>query len=374
MAEQDIAVKELVASRGGILKNSHDSELLAREMRGDEAQRNDGRSRATMIDVARDAGVSFKTVSRVLNGESNVREKTRQLVLDAAEKLNYTVNGAARSLRVGGPQIIAMLVSNPSRSYIESAHLGALQRCHETGMHLIMEEYDADISSLETMINSTMPLGIVVTPPLCDDPEVIALLKRKNISYVLIAPDDPETHTSINIDDVSAARDMTQHLIDLGHRRIGFIIGHEDHSVSEKRYRGYAQAMQAAKLPIEPDYVQQGRFSWDSGLKAAEKLLDLDERPTAIFASNDDMAAAVIAAAYRRHIPIPESLSVAGFDDTQVAAVISPQLTTVKQPIASLVSAAVGLLTNQMLRSDEKIEPVFLDYDLVIRESAGPAE
>lgn len=331
--------------------------------------------RATMIDVAKDAGVSFKTVSRVLNGESNVREETRQLVMSAAERLNYKLNVAARSLRVGGPQIIALLVQNPSRSYIESVHLGALQRCHKTGMHLIMEECEDGLAEIKAMIDNTSPVGVVVTPPLCDDPELIKMLEEKKIRYVLIAPrKPPATQASINIDDESAAEEMTRHLLSLGHKRIGFIKGHPDHSVSAKRYAGYSKAMQDAGLEIPPELVEPGEFSWASGLVSAEKLLDLPNPPSAVFASNDDMAAAVIAAAYRRNIHVPNDLSVVGFDNTQVAAVISPQLTTVNQPIAELVSEAVGLLTDQTFQSNEQSKPIFLDYNLVIRESAGPAK
>ncbi len=328
-----------------------------------------------MIDVAKDAGVSFKTVSRVLNGERNVREETRQLVFDAAARLNYKLNAAARSLRVGGPQIIALLVQNPSRSYIESVHLGALQRCHKSGMHLIMEECEGGLSDIEALIDNTSPVGLVITPPLCDDPELIEMLDCKKIRYVMVTPRcADEKQASVNIDNQIAAQEMTDHLIALGHKRIGFIKGHPDHSASEKRYQGYLKALRAAQIDSDPVLVEEGEFSWTSGLTGAEKLLDLADPPTAIFASNDDMAAAAIAAAYRRNLHVPNDLSVVGFDNTQVAAVISPQLTTVNQPIADLVSEAVGLLTDQTFQSGERSKPIFLDHHLVTRESAGPAK
>lgn len=329
--------------------------------------------RATMIDVARIAGVSFKTVSRVLNGENSVRPETRKLVMEAAEKLDYKLNVAARSLRVGGPQIIALLVQNPSRSYVESIHLGALQRCHKTGMHLIMEECEDGLEDAKNLIEGTSPIGVVITPPLCDDPALIAMLDRKKIRYVLIAPKNPEkAQASINIDDEAASDEMTQYLLSLGHRRIGFIKGHSDHSVTAKRYAGYCKAMTDAGLTIDDDLVGQGEFTWASGLEAAEVMLDLEQRPTAVFASNDDMAAAVIAAAYRRNIHVPGDLSVVGFDNTQVAAVISPQLTTVNQPIIELVAEAVGMLTDQTFDSCAQTQPVFLEHRIVVRESAGP--
>lgn len=341
----------------------------------DNLTNDNGSTRATMIDVAKRAGVSFKTVSRVLNGESNVREETRRTVMAAAEKLDYKLNVAARSLRVGGPQIIALLNQNPSRSYIESVHLGALQRCHKTGMHLIMEECEDGLKDAKALIESTSPIGVVITPPLCDDPELIAMLDAKKIRYVLIAPKDPKgVHASINIDDTSASEEMTKYLLSLGHQRIGFIKGHPDHSVTEKRFKGYQHAMAAAGCKIDPDLVSQGAFTWASGLVAAEAMLDLHDRPTAVFASNDDMAAAVIAAAYRRNIHVPDDLSVVGFDNTQVAAVISPQLTTVNQPIGDLASEAVRLLADQSFQNVGHNKPVFLDHHIVVRESAGPVK
>lgn len=331
--------------------------------------------RATMIDVAKVAGVSFKTVSRVLNGESSVRDETRKLVMEAAERLDYKLNVAARSLRVGGPQIIALLVQNPSRSYVESVHLGALQRCHKTGMHLIMEECEDGLADAKNLIESTSPIGVVITPPLCDDPALIAMLDAKKIRYVLIAPKNPEkARASINIDDEAAANEMTEHLLSLGHQRIGFIKGHPEHSVTAKRYNGYCRAMNNAGLALDKDLISQGEFTWASGLEAAEAMLDLQVPPTAVFASNDDMAAAVIAAAYRRNIHVPGDLSVVGFDNTQVAAVISPQLTTVNQPIIELVSEAVGMLTDQTFDSGEKTPAVFLNHRLILRESAGPVK
>lgn len=328
--------------------------------------------RATIIDVARKAGVSFKTVSRVLNGEDNVRKETRKVVLDAAKSLNYSINMAARSLRTGGPQIIALLIQNPSRSYIESAYLGAMQRCYKTGAHLIMEECSAGLEPVAKMIADTSPMGIIVTPPLSDDKELIALIEESDIPYVLIAPEDPKaTRASINMNNQAAARDMTRHLIALGHKRIGFIKGHSEHSVTDTRYQGYRQAMEEEGLPIEDELVEQGSFDWASGLECAERLLDLPNRPSAVFASNDDMAAAVIAAAYRRNIHVPDDLSVAGFDNTQVAAVISPQLTTVNQPIADIAAAAVGLFVEHNYRGKERLDPIFLDYEIVERESAS---
>lgn len=331
--------------------------------------------RSTMVDVAREAGVSLKTVSRVLNEENYVREETRIAVLEAAEKLDYKLNQAARTLRAGSAQIVALLVNNPSPSYLENVHLGALKQCHDLSMQLVLDECPDGIEGVKRILQTLSPVGLIITPPLCDDPELIELLEAQHISYVLIAPNDPAAvRLSVNIDDVAAAREITEYLLALGHRRIGYIRGHPDHGASGKRYQGYCEAL--AKFGLEPDedLIRQGFFDYSTGLQCAESLLDMDNRPTAIFASNDDMAAATIAAAYRRHIDVPEQLSIVGFDDTSIAAIISPQLTTVRQPIADLAARAVSLLSDNISRrfAGEKGETtIFLDHAVIERDSAA---
>ncbi|MGB3723778.1 MAG: LacI family DNA-binding transcriptional regulator, partial [Pacificimonas sp.] len=326
------------------------------------------------------ADVSFKTVSRVLNGEAYEREAPRDRVLTAARSLNYQFNHAARSLRSGAAQIVALVVDNPSRAYMESVHLGALQQCQKAGLHVVMEGghvgerdgTDIDLDALEASIVETAPMGAVITPPLCDNPDVIAMLERRNIRYVLIAPGQPaRAPASVNMDDRAAAREMTAHLIGLGHRRIGFIKGHPDHSATDIRYSGYLAALAEADITPDDDLVTQGMFDWQSGLACADRLLALAERPTAIFASNDDMAAAVIAAAYRRDLHVPRDLSVTGFDDTPVAGVISPQLTTIYQPIVEMVSEAVRILTDPVAGAGGEATRITLPYRLVRRSSTG---
>ncbi|MBV7257778.1 LacI family DNA-binding transcriptional regulator [Pacificimonas sp. WHA3] len=333
-------------------------------------------ARTTMIDVANAAGVSFKTVSRVLNGEAYVRESTRGKVLEAARSLDYQFNHAARSLRSGSAQIVSLLTGNQSRAYTQSVHLGALQQCQQAGVHVVVESAAADIEvnieALERSLLETAPMGVVVTPPLCDNAEIIALLERHHFRYVLISPVAPGPGTPhVGMDDEAAAREMTALLIGLGHRQIGFIQGDPDDPASSLRRRGYLSALADAHIAAEDTLVVSGRFDWDSGLVAADRLLDLDDPPSAIFAANDDMAAAVIAAAYRRDMRVPGDLSVAGFGDTSVASVISPQLTTVYQPIVDMVSEAVRILTGVISGADVEVTQMTLPYRLVERGSTG---
>ncbi len=176
------------------------------------------------------------------------------------------------------------------------------------------------------------------------------------------------------MDDRLAAFEMTKHLIGLGHRDIGFIIGHPDHGASHLRHRGFVDAMADSGLTVRPGRVEQGYFSFRSGFEAAERLLSGEDRPTAIFASNDDMALGVMAVANRLRLNVPETLSVAGFDDTPGAKVVWPQLTTVRQPIAAMAGAAADMLLTGVSWEEGETPPSrLLDFEVVVRESTGPA-
>ena len=329
--------------------------------------------RSTMVDVAREAGVSLKTVSRVLNEENYVREETREAVLDAAAKLDYKLNQAARTLRSGAAQIVALLVNNPSRSYLENIHLGALERCQQLSMQLVLDSCPDGLNSVKRLLDTLSPVGLIITPPLCDDPALIQLLDSRGCNYVLVAPFDPgSTRLSVNMDDTAAAQEITEYLLDLGHRRIGFISGHPEHGASRKRFVGYSQALRKYGLEVDETLIREGFFDYASGLECSESLLDMGHPPTAIFASNDDMAAATISAAYRRNIPVPQKLSIVGFDDTPIAAIISPHLTTVCQPIGTLGADAVTLLSDNISRRDVTPQAMFLDHRITLRASAGP--
>lgn len=239
--------------------------------------------RSTMVDVAKEAGVSLKTVSRVLNDESYVREETRAAVMTAASKLDYKLNQAARTLRAGAAQIVALLVNNPSRSYLENVHIGALKQCHDLSMQLVLDECPDGVDGVARILQTLSPVGLIITPPLCDDPEVIKLLEAQNCNYVMMAPTDAEAvRLSVNMDDVAAAREITEYLLELGHRRIGYIQGHPEHGATAKRYQGYCAALEKYDLKPDQELIRQGFFDYSTGLECAESLLDMAEPPTAI--------------------------------------------------------------------------------------------
>ena len=210
-----------------------------------------------------------------------------------------------------------------------------------------------------------------MTAPLSESSELIRALDRRSVPFVRIAPNDVRHRTPYaDMDDAAAAREMTEYLIGLGHRRIGFIVGHPDHYASGLRLRGYQTALRVHEIPVAPELVRQGHFVFESGLDAARRLLALPHPPTAIFASNDDMAAGALMAAHEMGIAVPQRLSVAGFDDTYIARTVWPRLTTVHQPSYDLAYTATDLLL-QMLQTGVVPAPVRLSYRLICRASTA---
>lgn len=339
-------------------------------------------SGATIKDVAQHAGVSAMTVSRVLNAEPNVRPETRERVQDAIRDLNYRPNLSARSLARANTYFVGLLYDNPSAGYISELLIGALNRCRKAGYHLMVESCgsaDQDWEgSIAEMLRTSNFDGIIIPPPVCDNPVVLETVEAAGLPYVRISPDvDLERAPRIVTDDRAAARRMTEYLLELGHRRIGFIEGPEGHGASRERLAGFREALAAASLTPDPDLIVPGEFTYRSGLEAAERLLSLPERPTAIFASNDDMAVAVIALAHRFNLDIPRDLTVAGFDDTHTATAIWPQLTTVRQPISDMAAEAVELLAERLDAQRGGSEEAAggwreIRSEIIVRDSSAP--
>ena len=333
--------------------------------------------KATINDVAARAGVSIKTVSRVLNGEQAVRPDTRQRVRAAVEALNYRPSRSARSLASGRSYLIGLLYHNPSANYVVDVQHGALDKCLENGFHLFSHPTDLYAPDLGGMVANLVHQanldGLILTPPLCSSPALLAELDRQHIPFVRVSPVD-RTHPSpyVLMDDVQASRDMTTYLIELGHRRIAHIFGHPDHAASEQRLEGFRGALAEHGLVADPSLIVEGRFSFETGRACAQTLLSLADPPTAIVAANDDLAAGAVMAAHEAGLGVPEDLSVAGFDDTHVARVVWPPLTTVHQPIYDLANAAADLLLKRLTGDDSGPRYVELPHKLVIRQSTGP--
>lgn len=331
---------------------------------------------ATLYDVARLAGVSAMTVSRVINGTKRVSDETRQRVAVAIAQLKYEVNVAARAARVGSLRI-GLLYSNPSAAFLSPFLVGALDQCSSSGTQLILEKC-AGLHGWRAAIDHLIASGvhgILLTPPLCDSRPVLKLLAELDIPAVAVATARPSKSTSaVRIDDYDGALSMVRHLISLGHQDIAFIKGDPKHTPAQLRYRAFLDAMGEARLTVPPDRVADGMFTYRSGLTAARGLLEQSDRPSAIFACNDDMAAAVVAVAHGMRLEIPGDLAVCGFDDTPLATTVWPNLTTVHQPIGEMGQVAIELICEQIRcqrkRQPSVVEHRLLPYNLVPRLSS----
>lgn len=333
---------------------------------------------ATIKEVAELAKVSQMTVSRVLNDQNAVRESTRKRVEAAIRQLNYRPNIMARNLAGRTGLFIGLIYRNPSYGYLSEFLLGALDTCRKLGHYLIVEEpfvddNMVDLDRIEKRFRDTSIQALIVVPPLSDDPKLIDTLERTGISYVCVSPKrDAYTGPSVRMDDRAAARDMVEYLFSLGHKRIGLIKGAEDHTSSHLRFEGYKDALALRDVSIEEDIILEGDFTYRSGLQSMMRMLESQNPPTAIFACNDDMAAGAIAAAHQAGLNIPEDVSIVGFDDTQNASAMWPPLTTVRQPIREMARSAIEMLGRKMSAAPTQPARQTLDYELIIRESAGP--
>ncbi|WP_033920974.1 LacI family DNA-binding transcriptional regulator [Sphingomonas sp. 37zxx] len=339
-----------------------------------------GQGSITVQDVARAAGVSAMTVSRVVNGGTNVRESTRLAVLETIEKLQYRPNAAARTLAAGDATQIGLLYSNPSDAYLSQFLIGALAGARRAGCHLVLEPCEGD--SAEEQAEATRQFvgaqvqGVILPPPLSESAAVRAELEAAGIPAVAIALALPGPGSmSVRIDDFEGAVAMTRHLLDLGHTDIAFIRGHPNQVASAERYRGYAWALEQAGLDPAQMRVEQGYFTFRSGMTAAEAILAHPSRPTAIFACNDDMAAAAVGVAHRLGLHVPHDLSIVGFDDTALATNIWPELTTIRQPIARMAETAVTMLLARLRHRGSHVtqetQEHILPHELIARESTA---
>jgi LacI family transcriptional regulator len=335
------------------------------------------RNAVTMHEVAKHVGVSPMSVSRVLSGDANVTSDMRQRVQSAIKELGYSPNVAARNLAKASTVHIGLLYSNPSAAYLNELLVGVLEQSSHAGCQIVLEKCGArnERSVIEKLLRDGVD-GIILPPPLSDSKVALETLRNARIPFIAVATGRPDAEgLSVRINDFEAAAAMTRHLLSLGHRNIGFIVGAVNQTASAQRYAGFVAALHEAGLTVRPEWVKQGSFSYRSGLLAAEELFTAADHPSAIFASNDDMAAAAIAVAHRRQLDVPKDLTIVGFDDTPLATTIWPALTTVRQPVAAMARKAIELLLEEIrLRGlGRTLEPLqhVLNFSLVIRESSA---
>lgn len=324
------------------------------------------------------AGVSPTTVSRVISGRVSVPIRTRQAVEEAIATLAYSPSSLARALSNGSSFKVGLLHDCPNVGYIGEL-ISSL--CAETTQaHLgltVLRLEDGKIDLLLNKLRASEVRGVIVIPPLTSNDDLTEALRDTGAVVVTVGTSNQATSAScVGIDDCAAAQEMTDHLIAMGHRRIGFITGARTYTSTNARLNGYLQAMRVPGLRVDAEMIVEGSQDYKSGLAAAEHLLGRSEPPTAIFASSDEMAAAAVAVAHRRKIDVPADLSVCGFDDSILATTIWPALTTVRQPVQELACNLISVLERMADRNNTLTKPtkqrIVLDHVIVRRQSDAP--
>lgn len=334
-----------------------------------------------MVDVAKHAGVSVKTVSRVLNNEPHVQDKLRQRVFESVEKLGYVPSTSARNLRSSRSYSLHLISHNNRSNFVNAIQSGALTMCQRHGYTLQWTFLDPEISESAEPIKDwctdfvakSRPDGVILIPPYANHPMINQHFNDLNVRILRIGPNNiKDKNSTVKIDDYQAALDATQYLISKGHKRIAFIRGLEDQHATQERFKGYEQALVKANIPFDPTLVLPGAFSFESGMEAGEKIVHMKDRPTAIFAANDDMAAGVIVAAHKNNLKIPEDISIMGFDDSELSERIWPPLTTIRQPRIEFGERASEILISRIGKRESNIPMTeLMDYELIIRSSTG---
>ena len=332
-------------------------------------------TRATIHDVARRAEVSIKTVSRVVNREANVRASTRSRVMAAVRELQYEPNPAARGLAGRRTFSIGLLYENPHEfSYIQKILDGVFRVCQAHGYALLLRPSSENPTAEDIVrfLTQTRVDGMVLTAPTGDRRDVTDALTERRVPFVQISPGITDMRwTSVGPDDFDGSHVLTQHLLDLGHTRIGFIEGDPRHGAARERLAGHLQALRDRDVAADESLIVPGRFDFESGKTAARTLFERRPRPTAIVAANDDMAAGVIVAAREADMSLPEDLSVAGFDDSPTARHTWPPLTTVRQPIVEIAAQGAELLLEWIRGERDAHARMTFECRLIVRRSTS---
>lgn len=344
------------------------------------------RQSVTIRHVAAEAGVSLQTVSRVMNDEPNVRPEVQERVRAAVAKLGYVPSIAAR--RLGGSRSYLILALNDRDRTIEAWKLrqgsdwvdqmlyGGMLACAAQDYRMIFELVDTHSDHVEREVlgalSALRPDGVILTPPHSDNPQITELLVSRRVPFARIGSDQPGPGFAIRMDDAAAGDAATQHLIDLGHTRIGFIAGDPEYRLSAARTDGYRAALARNGLAADPALIEQGDFGFESGDRAATKLLALPDRPTAIVASSEQMTLGALHVAHRLGLNVPNDLSLVSFDDTPVMKASVPAMTAITQPVAAMAAKASDLLIAAAAgRINDGDDAHILPFSLAVRGSTA---
>ena len=341
-------------------------------------------SRPTIFDVAKVAGVSIKTVSRVVNHEANVRPSTKERVENAIAVLKYRPDQSARNLASHRSHLIVLVYDDPaaydmpSGGYILDMQQGALKGCRSGLSELLIHPCDFRKKKvgirLKELIEETRPAGIIVAAPLSNMPKIVRAIEATGTPCVRLSPgNDSSKKLSVSTNDREVCAEMTRYLAGLGHKRIAFITGDPEHKAVAKRFLGYQDGLRESNIEFSEQLVAAGDNSFGSGQACAEKLLKSEKPPTAIFAANDDMAAGVLRVATRLKIKVPGQLSIVGFDDIALARQVEPALTTIRQPLVRMAEVAASMLVKGNGADTHDETAAVIPATIKIRESTGPA-
>ncbi|XOV81076.1 MAG: LacI family DNA-binding transcriptional regulator [Aestuariibacter sp.] len=336
--------------------------------------------KATIKDVAKLAGVSIKTVSRVINRESSVKPETEKKVSEAIQQLQYQPNSAARNLAGTQSFAIGYVYDNPNAYYVISMQNGILKECQKNGFELIIHPCDAAsdniLEEIKLMIRRSQLAGLILSPPLSETPKVMEFLDEMGVHYVRVLSG---SHTSdartpcVYIDDRKAAHEIGEHIISAGHERIAFLSGDKHHQSTGERLEGFITALKEHNIKSDKKLIIEGEYSFQSGVEGAKKLLAMKNPPTAIFACNDEIAAGALFAARLMGKAVPDDVAIAGFEDSPFSRQTWPKLTTAAQPMDQVAKQAASLLIKHIIsarrRKKEPVQHHYFEPQLIVRES-----
>lgn len=330
----------------------------------------------TISDIAREAGVSIKTVSRVINNEPHVRPALRERVDRMMRTLGYSPNIAARRLASNSAFAIGLLFGGAPGEYFPQIILSILNHSAQQGYTVLVANYVSSDNRSRTYVKDLATRkhvdGLILTPPCDNDMELLDQLVRIGVPFVRLTPANTSSDLPyVSAEDEQGAFDMTEYLLALGHRRIGFVQGDPTHHASRDRFNGFRRALRKNRVGLNRSWVRTADFTFEGGIHAGRELLTEPDRPTAIFACNDESAAGVLVAAHELGIRIPEELSVAGFDDFPSARKTYPALTTVRQDLVEISSRATALLFDLIKGRSPGALHIRVPTQLVIRNSTG---
>ncbi|WP_308637534.1 LacI family DNA-binding transcriptional regulator [Paenibacillus silvisoli] len=328
--------------------------------------------KVSIFDVAKKSGLSVVTVSRVLNGAGTVREKNRQRVLAAMKELDYRPNAAARSLARGKTGIIGLIMTTMQDTFFDEIVNQMNGVLAEQGYFLAVSvTKHADVEDGHYLIQEDRVDGIILLSPIEEDHYIIEM-KRRNIPYVLIDNQKPENDAySITVDNYKGGYAAAKHLIELGHTSIAHLSGSELFRSTKERRNGFLDALREAGL--EPFELVSGNYEAELGYRTARRWIEANRLPGAVFAGDDYIAIGAINAFMEAGIRVPDEVAVIGYDDQQIASLLRPLLTTIRQPADRIGQAAAEMLLKRIDGTLKRASSLRVDPELVIRQSTGRA-